>query len=77
MTEKKDKKRQYNKIIKSDDWFIKDSYTKMIKKYETMLGQQSEYGVIITENFIMTLKKRLAEIQIKEISNFIAPISQN
>ena len=51
------------KEMKTTNWWIRDIYTKMISKFEKMLGEKSEYNVVITEDFLKTLKKRLFQLQ--------------
>ena len=45
------------------NWEIKRMYENMIYRYENMIGKRSEFGVEITEEFVIILKKRLSQLK--------------
>jgi len=48
------------------NWEIRKVYEDMIVKYQDKIGETSEFGVTITENFIETLRKRLRQLSIRK-----------
>ena len=48
------------------NWEIRKVYEDMIVKYQDKIGETSEFGVTITEDFIETLRKRLRQLSIRK-----------
>jgi|TARA_R100000329_G_scaffold141248_1_gene123956 hypothetical protein len=48
------------------NWEIRKVYEDMIVEYQDKIGETSEFGVTITEDFIETLRKRLRQLSIRK-----------
>tara|TARA_R100000234_G_C4983117_1_gene171955 strand:- start:483 stop:665 length:183 start_codon:yes stop_codon:yes gene_type:complete len=48
------------------NWEIRKVYEDMIVEYQDKIGERTEFGVIITEDFIETLRKRLRQLSIRK-----------
>jgi len=57
------------------NWEIRKVYEDMIIKYQNKLGKKTKYGVLITEDFIETLRKRLRQLSIRK--NWLLDIQNN
>ena len=48
------------------NWEIRKVYEDMIVEYQDKIGEKTEFGVTITEDFIETLRKRLRQLSIRK-----------
>ena len=48
------------------NWEIRKVYEDIIVEYQDKIGEKTEFGVTITENFIETLRKRLRQLSIRK-----------
>ena len=48
------------------NWEIRKVYEDMIVEYQDKIGETSEFGVTITEDFIETLRKRSRQLSIRK-----------
>ena len=46
------------------DWEIRNIYEDLLDKYQHRLGATTDNNVIVTENYLKTLKKRLKELNV-------------
>ena len=48
------------------NWEIRKVYEDMIIKYQDKIGEKTKYDVLITEDFIETLRRRLRQLSIRK-----------
>ena len=48
------------------NWEIRKVYEDMIVEYQDKLGEKTEFGVTITQDFIEILRKRLRQLSIRK-----------